>query len=264
MQRSALPVDVPRTLASASASRNGLSGSANQPWGGSNPTTKGGVHDVLHNSLKDGPETDDDARPMLVHCSAGCGRTGAFCTIDSVIDMLKRQRLRSARRDTKMADAEKRNAGEQMNEIAREKRRALGRGADGDVPMDEHSPTHDTAVSPLSAWHEPSSVSPRTSCERSNSDSSITSSSSSSKDTRRSTDDEDSAEGIDTSWIDDDTVDLVARTVEDFRCQRLSMVQSLRQFVLCYEAIMEWLWRLQNRGSAQNLQGRFRSGSLAM
>ena len=33
--------------------------------------------------------------------------------------------------------------------------------------------------------------------------------------------------------------DLVARTVEDFRTQRLSMVQTLRQFVLCYETVMQ-------------------------
>jgi protein tyrosine phosphatase len=36
-------------------------------------------------------------------------------------------------------------------------------------------------------------------------------------------------------------MDLIAKTVEDFRLQRLSMVQSLRQFVLCYESVMEWL-----------------------
>lgn len=28
---------------------------------------------------------------VLVHCSAGCGRTGTFCTIDSVVDVLSRQ-----------------------------------------------------------------------------------------------------------------------------------------------------------------------------
>jgi len=41
-------------------------------------------------------------------------------------------------------------------------------------------------------------------------------------------------------WVTDENVDLIAKTVEDFRLQRLSMVQSLRQFVLCYESVMEW------------------------
>jgi protein tyrosine phosphatase len=27
--------------------------------------------------------------PVLMHCSAGCGRTGAFCTIDSVINQFE-------------------------------------------------------------------------------------------------------------------------------------------------------------------------------
>ncbi|KAK2855543.1 hypothetical protein FQN49_005085 [Arthroderma sp. PD_2] len=85
-------------------------------------------------------------RKVIVHCSAGCGRTGTFCTVDSVIDMLKRQRK----------------------------------------------------ASQSSARTEP-------------------------------------------SWVYEDNTDLVAATVEDFRSQRLSMVQSLRQFVLCYESILEWL-----------------------
>lgn len=95
-------------------------------------------------------------RPVLVHCSAGCGRSGTFCTVDSVIDMLKRQRLSGT---------------------ATSKRRMSG------TPMDI---------------------------------------------------DED-------EWVGRNDLDLIEKTVEDFRHQRISMVQSLRQYVLCYESIMEWI-----------------------
>ena len=89
-------------------------------------------------------------RPIMVHCSAGCGRTGTFCTIDSVIDMLKRQKLSHE------------NASDRMDVDA------------GD-------------------------------------------------------------------WVVRDDVDLVAKAVDEFRHQRLSMVQNLRQFVLCYESILQWV-----------------------
>lgn len=89
-------------------------------------------------------------RPILVHCSAGCGRTGTFCTVDSVLDILKQQRARRIHGNQRGATRE------------------------------------------------------------------------------------------DDSWVFDDTVDLVAKTVEDFRTQRPSMVQNLSQFVLCYETILEW------------------------
>jgi protein-tyrosine phosphatase len=82
-------------------------------------------------------------RPILVHCSAGCGRTGTFCTVDSVLDMLKRQRM-------------------------------------------------------------------------SNSDSNM-------------------------EALQNPSLDLIVKTVEDFRTQRPSMVQNLSQFVLCYESVLEWL-----------------------
>ncbi|KAI9830448.1 MAG: hypothetical protein M1819_005700 [Sarea resinae] len=114
------------------------------------------------------------ARPVLVHCSAGCGRTGTFCTVDSVIDMLQRQqRFRGSR--------------------SKGKREPIS-------PMEIDSPS--TLSLPLSR--------------------------------------DDLMEG-DSDWINRDDVDLVAKTVEDFRHQRLSMVQSLRQFVLCYESVLEWL-----------------------
>ena len=83
----------------------------------------------------------DGGQPVVVHCSAGCGRTGVFCTVDTVLDLLGRKGY-----------------------WARERGR------------------------------------------------------------------EDEDEG---------GADLVAETVAGFRLQRLSMVQTLRQFVLCYETVME-------------------------
>ncbi|KAK9433667.1 protein-tyrosine phosphatase-like protein [Lipomyces doorenjongii] len=85
----------------------------------------------------DGGEADAVTPPMVVHCSAGCGRTGTFCTVDSVIDILSRNN-------------------------------------ESDSPS---------------------------SCQ---------------------------------------TEDLVAEVVHDLRTQRLSMVQCLRQFVICYESILVW------------------------
>ena len=117
------------------------------------------VRSVANTSDSAGLEPPNQ-RPVVVHCSAGCGRTGTFCTVDSVLDMLKRQR----RRRGCMAEH-------------------------GEMDVDEEA------------------------------------------------------------WVDRDDIDLVAKTVEDFRDQRLSMVQSLRQFVLCYETVLEWLVRQETEAS---------------
>ncbi|RMZ72380.1 phosphotyrosine-specific ptp2 [Pyrenophora seminiperda CCB06] len=121
--------------------------------------------DAVVRSVNGGSPSQPDppnSRPIIVHCSAGCGRTGTFCTVDSVLDMLKRQRqARHARQTT---------------------------------PMDTDS-----------------------------------------------NDKLSKNDGDENSWVSNEDIDLIAKTVEDFRLQRLSMVQSLRQFVLCYESVMEWL-----------------------
>lgn len=91
-------------------------------------------------------------RPILVHCSAGCGRTGSFCTVDSVLDMLKQRSVEgTARQKTGSAES-----------------------------------------------------------------------------------------STDENWIHNGNIDLIAKTVADFRTQRPSMVQNLSQFVLCYESVLEW------------------------
>jgi protein tyrosine phosphatase len=130
------------------------------------------------------PENDESVRPILVHCSAGCGRTGTFCTIDTVIDMLKRQRKEIKSGVTPMDfDASPSSQGDYMGK---------GKAAD--------------------------------------------------------------------EWVFDQDVDLVQKTVEDFRGQRLSMVQSLRQYVLCYETVLEWMAQ-QTFGGIRPTVGRERSGS---
>lgn len=107
-----------------------------------------------------GPEESAprNEKPIVVHCSAGCGRTGTFCTIDSVIDMLKRQQLDQTRDVDSM-----------------------------DVDVER--------------------------------------------------------------WVQRDDEDLVAKAVDDFRHQRLSMVQNLRQFVLCYESVMQWVVAHESEGN---------------
>lgn len=128
----------------------------------------------------DEPEPEEDSRPMLVHCSAGCGRTGTFCTIDSVMDMLKRQRKEHKSGVTPMEVS----AGDYMGE------------------------SNESTVSG--------------------------------------------------DWVFDQDLDLIEKTVEEFRCQRISMVQSLRQYVLCYETVLEWIAQQQ---SGPGRSGRDRSGS---
>ncbi|KAF2144930.1 uncharacterized protein K452DRAFT_221764 [Aplosporella prunicola CBS 121167] len=123
----------------------------------------------------DGPD-ESKGRPVLVHCSAGCGRTGTFCTVDSVIDMLKRQRVTRSERQATPMDLDSKPTPSKKD----------------DNPFFGYDVT-------------------------------------------------DTSGDNDDTWVSRDDIDLIEKTVETFRNQRLSMVQSLRQFVLCYESVLEWL-----------------------
>lgn len=192
MQRAALPIETASIMGSSKLA-NGLA-----------PIT-----------WYDEPEADSASRPMLVHCSAGCGRTGAFCTVDSVIDMMKRQRLSKLPGGQPQVQA-----------------------STADVPMVDF----DDAISPMTNRqmsfkfdmdHLP-------------------------KFEERKIEEHPS---LDLSFMQNDSLDLIQKTVEDFREQRISMVQSLQQYVLCYETVLEWVNRLHENGRAGPDGRRHRSES---
>ncbi|SPO03528.1 related to protein-tyrosine-phosphatase [Cephalotrichum gorgonifer] len=202
MQRSSLPVDTAIT----SPKRMNTSLDSSPSSASPRPTTGG-----LPTQWVDEPEASAKSRPMMVHCSAGCGRTGTFCTVDSVIDMLKRQRM------------------SRMNKFIRKE--------EEDVVMDDvPEGVEGIVATSLNKSQEPRSRVPSS----------------------------ESLPEVDGPWLDDDEVDLVQATVEEFRSQRLSMVQSLRQYVLCYETVMEWIWRVQERGPERGVDSRKRSGSVGL
>lgn len=107
----------------------------------------------------------------LVHCSAGCGRTGTFCTVDSVISILENEFLKS--KGTPFHNLLVRSNSQRSTKV-NGRNRALS---------DLKEPKEDLF----------------------------------------------------------ETKDLVYRTVHNFRRQRLSMVQVLRQYILCYETVILWV-----------------------
>ncbi len=254
MQRAASPADVPGPNFSGNAERSSSIGSEDRKTSGASSL---GKSDGVSLGWHDAPAPAEDARPMLVHCSAGCGRTGTFCTVDSVIDMLKRQKLEAVRAANRIIDARERNMAQETTNAGSSDHMSMAHtDADGDVSM-EHG--IDTA-SQLGTFNAPSS-----SRFESRADSSLRNSGSPPVGDSNPAGNQNPA--LDVSWLGDENIDLIARTVEDLRSQRLSMVQSLRQFVLCYETVTEWVWRLQEQGSAHGLSGkagRMRSGSLAL
>lgn len=139
------------------------------------------------------PLGTDELRPLtIVHCSAGCGRTGTFCAIDSVIYQLVQHKKKASPAELRL---------------------------------------------PLSPFHRsPASTPPH---------SLLSATSKSSYQSARSEKDHEQAE----------TRDLIYRTVHDFRRQRLSMVQVLRQYAMCYETVILWVHGEYRKQQQLQVQG---------
>lgn len=168
---------------------------------------------------RDRAERREEVRPIAVHCSAGCGRTGTFCTVDSVVDLLRKQRAYKERKEREAkADRRKDLRERTPMDVDSPASAGLRKSFDlGRMSVDgggERTPFF-AAADGATPVMTPKTPKPAAAAA--------------------------AADGGENDWIDHEDIDLVEKVVEEFRMQRLSMVQSLRQFVLCYESVMEWL-----------------------
>jgi protein tyrosine phosphatase len=258
MQRAAMPStgSNPKTPSAAVAAAAVLSSPSSDAAGRHGSAR---WNDVLGTASSDEFEQNATARPMLVHCSAGCGRTGTFCTVDSVIDMMKRQSSRMAGLAARMRT----QRGARFNAAIASQSSGPDLDFDGDVTMsgdddddDDDQPSSSIVQRPVGSVSMAAPPKPpmltqshRMSFYYTGPSKDMSSATPDLVDTNQHTPEQEVKEtdNIDLSWLRDEEVDLIAATVADFRTQRLSMVQSLRQFVLCYESVAEWVWRAQER-----------------
>ncbi|KAF8937908.1 hypothetical protein BGZ47_008821 [Haplosporangium gracile] len=142
------------------------------------------------------------AGPMIVHCSAGCGRTGAFCVIDSILTELHEHPEVVLQRSGSAAAAGKR--------LSLSTRPSLEFSRSG----------NDRVMNAMTSSRSPL---PGSSGLAGGSGGGAVAG---------------TGPGL---AVDDPMADIVYASVSTFREQRISMVQTLRQYVFCYEAIY---WQL--------------------